>query len=106
MATKRDFTDWFLKAIKPAVTRTANVPEKERLKAAILANVGMLVQPVPDVGHYTHDSAASVLRDELPDRALSGPQGAGQRLVDDRYGFARCAIRPRKRPSCQQADPE
>jgi carbonic anhydrase len=35
--------DFLLKAIKPAVTRTANVPEKERLKAAILANVEVSV---------------------------------------------------------------
>jgi carbonic anhydrase len=31
--------DFLVKAIKPAVARTANAPEKERLKAAILANV-------------------------------------------------------------------
>jgi len=31
--------DFLVKAIKPAVERTANVPEKERLKAAIMANV-------------------------------------------------------------------
>jgi carbonic anhydrase len=35
--------DFLVKAIKPAVTRTANVPEKERLKAAILANVEVSV---------------------------------------------------------------
>jgi carbonic anhydrase len=31
--------DFMLKAMKPAVTRTANAPQAERLKAAILANV-------------------------------------------------------------------
>jgi carbonic anhydrase len=35
--------DFMLQAIRPAVLRTANVPEKERLKAAILANVEVAV---------------------------------------------------------------
>lgn len=35
--------DFLVKAIKPAVARTANAPEKERLKAAILANVEVSV---------------------------------------------------------------
>ena len=35
--------DFLVNAIKPAVERTANVPEKDRLKAAIFANIDVVV---------------------------------------------------------------
>src|SRR5580700_2834091 len=61
---------------------------------------------MPDIGSHTHYSPTSVLRDDLPNRFLAWPEGAGQGLIDDHNRFARFAIPLRKSSAGLQTDPE
>jgi hypothetical protein len=58
-----------------------------------------------DIGHHANHAPASILGHDLSQRVLSGPKGAGQRLVHDHDGFARCAILLRESSAGFQADP-